>query len=188
MTAPDSRNLFWDSCVVVRWLTEHPTECVDHIEQFLHEASRGERKIHISTVLFTEVRPRYLKNKKYGTMNDLIKDFKSAFVPIDPTPDIMQHAGALRDIEFKKSGGGPRNVGTGDAIQLMTAVYARDELGISDLVFHTFDEGKGKTWEGKCVPLLGFETWCDGYRSHPLVKAIIDLPRHKPEHPNPKML
>lgn len=188
MSIPDSKHLFWDACVIVRWLTESPTDYVEHISQYIQEASRNERKIYISTVSFAEVRPSFLKKKDFGTVNDLIKAFKSAFYPINPTPDIMTQAGLLKDLVFKKKGGTSRVVGTGDAIQLTTCLYAKLELGIADIVFHTFDEGKGKNWEGKCVPLLGFEDWCEGHQSNPVVKRVIDLSRHKPEHPNPKMI
>lgn len=52
MTDRISKNLFWDSCVFIRWLTETPNEYVDDIHQFLKEATRGELKIYISTMSF----------------------------------------------------------------------------------------------------------------------------------------
>jgi hypothetical protein len=191
LSVPDSKHLFWDACVIVRWLTESPPDFVDHISQYLREAREGARKIHISTISFTEVRPSHLRKKNFGSVIDLIEDFKSAFIPISPPPDVLTRAGHLKDLTFRKKGmknNESRVVGTGDAIQLMTCIYAKDDLGIKDIVFHTFDEGKGKNWEGRCVPLIGFEDWCEGLADDPIVRQVIALPRCKPEHPKPVMI
>lgn len=56
MSVPDSKHLFWDTCIIARWLTETPAEYVKSISQYLQEAARGERKILISTITFAERR------------------------------------------------------------------------------------------------------------------------------------
>lgn len=61
---------------------------------------------------------------------------------------------------------------------------ARDTLGIGDIVFHTLDEGKGPSWEGKCIPLLGLERWFPNRRG-PLIEKVCGLARSKPSHPRP---
>lgn len=187
MSNADNTNLFWDSCVLIRWLTGSPKDHVNDIDQYIQEAKAKKRRIYISTILFAEVRSSFLKNKDFGTIFDLLNDFKSAFYPINPTPDIMSRAGQLRDLSFTKGDAKPRVVGTADAIHLMTCLHLRDELGVSDIVLHTFDEGKGKNWEGKCVPILGFEDWCEGNKDKELVKRVIDLPRVKPSHLSPEL-
>lgn len=70
----------------------------------------------------------------------------------------------------------------------MTCVFARDVLGLEDIVFHTFDDGKGKNWEGKCVPLLSFDEWTGGLEDNELVQAVLKLPRQKPTHPEPNLV
>ena len=152
------------------------------------EAEQGERAIYVSTVAMAEIRPEFLQAKKIGSIFDFFEDFKSAFRLISPTPDIMARSGQLKGLKYTKKGTkAQRVVGTGDAIHLMTCLHAKEELGAGDILFHTLDEGKGKTWEGKCVPLLKFEDWCEGLRDHPLVSKVIALPRRKPEHPAPKL-
>jgi hypothetical protein len=80
-----------------------------------------------------------------------------------------------------------RLLGTGDAIHLATALYLRNSLGISNLVFHTLDEGKGETWEGRCIPLLGFERHYPSAIRNKQIQAACDLPREKPLYPQLKL-
>ncbi len=100
----------------------------------------------------------------------------------------MARAALLRDLKYTKKGTtAERVVGTADAIHLMTCLHVKEDLGADDILFHTFDEGKGKTWGGNRVPLLKCEDCCEGIRDNPLVSKVIALPRHKPEHPEPKL-
>jgi hypothetical protein len=113
-----------------------------------------------------------------------MSDFEGAFSPIGPSPDIFVRAASVRDISYPNPNGGKdRVVGTADAVHLMTCIYARDVLGISHIVFHTLDAGKGDTWEGKCVPLLAFEKWTAGVPKNPYVPEICKLRRELPTHP-----
>ncbi|MGH2510246.1 MAG: type II toxin-antitoxin system VapC family toxin, partial [Ktedonobacteraceae bacterium] len=161
------KNLFWDSCVFIRYLTRQPTDFLADIDQYVAEAKGTDRKyiIHCSTLVFVEIRPRFLKKTGFGTAAEFMSDLGSAFAPFDPNPNILSYAGALRDHEPVNLGNpksdkpATRSIGTPDAIHLATCLYLRDVAGVSDIVFHTFDEGKGKTWEGKCVPIIGFEKW-----------------------------
>lgn len=122
-----------------------------------------------------------------------MSDLGSAFVLTDPNPIIMSYAGVLRDHEPVNLGnpksGEPakRSIGTPDSIHLATCIHLRDVLGVSDIVFHTFDEGKGKNWEGKCVPIIGFERWFPPDRRPREIADVCSLTRTKPEHPSPDL-
>jgi hypothetical protein len=159
---------------------------VNDIDQFIEEAGRKQRFIYTSTIAFAEIKPQHLRKRQYGDIFRFFEEFKSAFRPIGTSPDILARAGQLRELEFSKDGG-TRSVGMGDAVHLLTCQHLKADIGVKDIVFHTLDEGKGKTWEGRCVPLLGFETWCKGHENNDIVKSIIALPRHKPAHPQPRM-
>lgn len=146
----DLKNLLWDSCVFIRYLSApEGTDLLDDISRFIDDAKAKPKRctIYYSSIVFAEIRPRYLKAGGYGTIQDFMDDLGSNFIPIEPNPNILIAAGELRDArsvnpsdsKIKNS----REFGTADAIHLMTCVYARDVLGISDIVFHTLDEGKG---------------------------------------------
>jgi hypothetical protein len=69
----------------------------------------------------------------------------------------------------------------------MTCLFARDVLGIDDIIFHTTDEGKGKNWYGRSIPIIGFERWYPEVTRTARVKEICSLKREKPLHPQPML-
>lgn len=188
----DPKYMFWDSCVFYRYLTCKPTDHLHDIEDFIKDAREGNREIHCSTVSFVEIRQSALKQRGHGSISEFFVGMKRAFHPFDPNPNIMIIAGQLRDAEAvnpaRDASAKSRIVGTADAIHLATCLYLRDVIGLNDIVFHTFDEGKGKTWEGKCVPLLKLEEWFPKEKRTPAIQQVCDLTRCKPVHPVPNLL
>jgi hypothetical protein len=181
---------FWDSCVFIRYLeSKRDAPLLLDIGQHIADVKAGKTQIYFSTIAMAEIRPSHLTQSGYGDFNDFMKDFQGSFLPIGPTPDIMSQVASIRDFKYPSpfSGNGDRILGIADAIHLMTCVYARNVLGIADIEFHTFDEGKGSNWEGKCVPLIKFEEWTAGIPSNPYVHQICALTRRKPTHDSPQM-
>lgn len=182
----DSEDLYWDSCVLIRWLTGRPAELQDDLDLYIKDAKAGDRRIHISTITLAEISSGHLKLGDYGDIHDLLNDLRSALKPITPSPPIMAMTGQIRSNKFHRDKG-ERILDTPDAIHLITAIHLRDELGVQNLVFHSFDEGKRRGPEGKCVPLIGFENWTARCRDDPLVKRVLALPRELPHHPKPEL-
>lgn len=185
-----SPNLFWDSCIFIRYLTGiEESECFGDICKFIGEAKAGTRKIYFSTVTFAEIRQEYLKTGGYGSIREFFGDMGGSFIPIEPNPNVMIATGELRSAKSTNPGDPKattsRVIGTPDAIILTTCLYARDVLGIADILFHTTDEGKGRSWEGKCVPLLKFEEWYPEATRTDRVREVCGLARSKPLHPEP---
>ncbi|WP_376100818.1 type II toxin-antitoxin system VapC family toxin (plasmid) [Roseomonas sp. CCTCC AB2023176] len=184
------KDVFWDSCVFIRWLTGDTTELAQDIQSYIDDAMKGERKIHFSTILFAEVKPSHLRQGGYETMAQVMNDFVAAFHPIEPNPNVMMAAGRLRDAKATNPADGKpcnRVVGTADAIHLATCAYLRSQMGVENVVFHTFDEGKGKSWEGKCFPLLALEEWILYAPDGSIESEVIALPRTKPLYPQPPL-
>jgi predicted nucleic acid-binding protein len=187
MNVPD--NLFWDSNVFIRYLIgDRNASYFEDIELFIDDAKRNKRSIYFSTITFAEIKQDHFKDIGFGTIHDLFHDLGANFIPIDPSPNILISAGELRSAKTEnpypkeqKS----RELSTPDAIILETCLFVRDVLGVSDIVFHTFDEGKGATWAGRAVPLLGFENWYPAEKRTDRVKKVCSLKREKPIHPQP---
>ncbi len=182
----DPKHMYWDSCVLIRYLTADPPEYVADIDAYIRDAMKGRRQIHLSTVAFAEIRPRHLKRKGYASLNEFFEDLKGAFSPVEPSPDVMMAAGELRDEKVTNPSDAkaePRSVGLGDAIHLMTCINLRDVWGMPDIAFHTFDKGKGKNWEGRCVPLLGFERWFPNPAANSRSGEVCGLLRCEPAYP-----
>lgn len=189
MNGPE--HMFWDSCVFLRYLTENPSDYVDDIARFISDAQRGDRKIYYSTICYTEIRPGYLK-RQYSDIHELFKAWGRNFIPIEPNPNILIAAGEVRDV-LPVNPSDPntktnRVIGTPDAIQLMTCLHLRDVLGVDDVVFHSFDKGRSTSWEGKCVPIIGFERWYPEEKRNGHIGDICSLPRAEPAHPDKDLL
>lgn len=156
----------------------------------MHESRDGKRKIHYSTITYTEIRQEFFKGAGYGSITEFFSDLGTNFYPIEPNPNILIASGELRSAKSTNpSDPNPpnqRSIGTPDAIHLMTCLYARDVLGIPDIVFHTFDKGNGTGWEGRTVPIIGFERWFPEPRQ-PRVADVCGLVRVPPLHPQPGM-
>jgi predicted nucleic acid-binding protein len=183
----DSRNLIWDTCIFSRYIIGDPIEFVSDIEEFVADARRGKRTIYFSAIVLAEIRQSAVKHDKEPELDKFLADLSAAFIPIDINPNIAMQAGRLRAAPTtnpaKDKNAKGRLLGTGDSIHLATALYLKAALGITDIVFHTTDEGKGSTWEGKCVPLLKFEDWYPPASRSKHIQAACDLSKSKPYYP-----
>lgn len=182
------KNLFWDSCVFIRYITNDvDAPHFDDIARFVADAKAGKRQIYYSTITLAEFRLEYFNASKFGSIHDFFDDMGSACLPVEPNPNVMISVAELRSSKSTNPGdprAPGRAIATPDAIVMMSAVYARDALGIDDLVLQSTDEGKGKNWFGKSVPIIGFENWYPEAKRTDRVKEVCSLPREKPIHPS----
>jgi hypothetical protein len=130
--------------------------------------------------------------KGHANFQDMMDDLRSCLRPIGPTPPILMRAARLRDHTYHRT---PRQkdeklrVMSGlDAVHLATCLHVRDEMGVSDILFHTLDDGRGKNYEEKAVSLLSFNDYSEHAASDPDVDAVRKLPRSRPIHPAPQMV
>jgi hypothetical protein len=185
-------NLFWDSCVFIRYLIGDDTAPhFNDIARFIEDAKARRRKIYFSTLTFAEIRQEFFKGSDFGTVGEFFEDLGASFYPIEPSPNILIKTGELRSAKSTNPGDPnpptQRSIATPDAIILATCLFARDELDISDIVFHTTDEGKGKNWYGRSVPIIGFERWFPEATRTDMVNRVCSLAREKPIHPIPQL-
>lgn len=125
----------------------------------------------------------------YKTIEELIKAIEGVMNPISPIPPIMKRAGVLRGFNFRRDdaqeGEKNRVLTVADAIQLATCLYVKENFGISDIEFHTFDDGKGRNYEvtldDKVVSLLRFEEYAGQHRHNTDIDAVCRLKRIKPQ-------
>lgn len=186
------QNLFWDSCIFIRYVCGD--ESADHfqdIARYIDDVKSGKRKVYFSTITYAEMRQDFFKGSPFGSIKDFFSDMGSNFIPIEPGPNILIATGELRSSKSTNPGDPnppkQRSIATPDAILLMTCLYARDALGIDDIVFQTTDEGKGKNWYGKSIPIIGFERWYPEATRTERVREVCSLSREKPLHPEPTL-
>ena len=184
--------IFWDSCVFITYLIgDDSARHFNDIVKYVDEAISRKRKIYFSTLTFAEIRQEFFKTNGPGSTLDFFADLGSNFVPIEPNPNIMIAAGELRSAKCVNPGDpykpSVRSLATPDAIIMMTCLFAREAFGLQDIVFHTMDEGKGKNWYGKSVPIIGFEKWYPETTRTKRVNDICSLRREQPIHPEPSL-
>lgn len=182
-------NVFWDSCVFSAYLMdEQDAYDVPSIENFLEDAKQGKLKIYASTISSAEVLPSQMKAA--ASFEAFMEDFEGAIVPIEPNPIVMTLSGRLRDLPYKKGTSVNRRLSTPDAIMLATAVHLVEGYGVNLDCIHTFDGGGKKDLDGnRSIPILGYETCCEGFTPEQLALAdkVIRIPRLKPAYPAPRL-
>ena len=176
--------------MLYRWLSKKPNDYVDHISAHVSDAEVGRSKIFISSIGLAELRPSRVKASG-ETPASIVNKLCAFITVIDTIPDIMSLAGSLKDNRYVCSTDGPkapersRELSTGDAIQLATAIWMREYAGVQDLEFHTFDDGKSRnSVDGKTVPMISFQNWCKGLDGVEYVELAKELKRKKPDHPS----
>jgi hypothetical protein len=185
-------HLFWDSCVFIRFLIGD--ESADHfsdIARFIGDAKAKRRTIYFSTLTLAEMRQEFFQGTGYGGVQEFFEDLGASFVPIEPNPNVMIASGVLRSAKSTNPGDpnppAQRTIATPDAIILTTCLFAKDQLGIEDVVFQTTDEGKGKNWYGRSVPIIGLERWYPETTRTEMVQRVCSLTRERPIHPEPTL-
>ena len=128
-----------------------------------------------------------LLNRISGTFQEFIDDLQGAVILVDPSPDVMRRAALLKDLPYKRGTSKGRRLSTTDAIMLASCIEIRDSWGVSIDAFHTFDDGKKSGLEGKMVPLISYDKWCEGFTAEQLkiAEPAMQLNRCKPEHSEP---
>ena len=180
-------NLFWDSCVFNAFLyDEKATYNVDHIEQYLDEAKAGIHKIYTSSIVFAEIAASKIKKQGVGSTIDFFNDLNGACIVVDASVNIIELAGRLKDIPYRKGSSDRRVLSTGDAIMLATALHLTDAYGVPIDAFQTFDDGGQK----RQLSLLSFQDWCEGLTGTKaaLAKRVAGIKREPPIHPTPRLI
>jgi predicted nucleic acid-binding protein len=183
-------HLFWDTCVFCALLyDQHQAYDVKSIEQYLEEARAGKHQIYTSSLVFAEIVPSAIKKNGVGSFQQFLDDLQGAAIIIDAFPNVMHRAGLLRDLPYKKANMSQRRLATTDAIMLASCLFLKEAMGVAVDHFHTFDDGKKKGLEGRMVPLLSYQDWCENFTSDQMTIAqpVISLSRQPPIHPSPRL-
>jgi len=188
LTAPKA--LVWDTCVFMKYVVGASDDpMTDHINAHVADARRGESQIFYSTIVHSEWVRNSLGEDAPDNFDGFLDDLSAAFTPVTVDVNIARMAGELRAVQPVNHQGNtsakPRILQTPDAIQIATALYVRDAYGFADIELHSFDMGRGKTPEGRPVPIVGFEKWYPADLRNDTIKAACDLKKSKPAHPNP---
>jgi hypothetical protein len=180
-----TESYFWDSCVFCAYLSDarHAYD-IASIDQYLADTISGKCHIYALTLIFGEDRESHLTRSGVGSFDSFFDSLSGAATMITPDVNTLKMAGRFRDITYKKTGG-ERQMGLGDAVMLASCLQMEDVYGVTIDAFHTYDAGKKRGSEGKCVPILNFEEWCKELSENQrrTIDPIVKLRRTQPIYP-----
>ena len=187
MIASSSDKHFLHSSVVLRHANGESGEAEHHIETILTEAAVHKRRVWVSSVLFAELRPSTFVPGRFATLFELTRYIRALATLVTPDPNAMLRVARLRDAKFHMPGdeleaeGKPRAMALGDAMEIASALWVKEAIGVPDLEFLTFDNWcapEGARNDRLC--LLHLQDYAVDVRSNADVKAAIRLTRLEP--------
>ena len=144
MIASSSDKHFLHSSVVLRHANGDSGEAEHHIETILTEAAVAKRRVWVSSVLFAELRPSAFVPGRFATLFELTRYIRALATLVTPDPNAMLRVARLRDAKWQMPGDGPeakpRTMSLGDAMQVASALWVKEAIGVPDLEFLTFDD------------------------------------------------
>jgi hypothetical protein len=185
LIASSSDKHFLHSNVVLRHANGDSGEAEHHIETILTEAAVHKRRVWVSSVLFAELRPSTFVPGRFATLFDLTRYIRALATLVTPDPNAMLRVARLRDAKWQMPGdsheGKPRTMSLGDAMQIASALWIKEAIGVPDLEFLTFDDWcspDGKLGNRLC--LLHLQDYAVDAGVSPDVKAAIRMTRLEP--------
>ncbi len=187
MIASSSDKHFLHSSVVLRHANGDSGEAEHHIETILTEAAVAKRRVWVSSVLFAELRPSTFVPGRFATLFELTRYIRALATLVTPDPNAMLRVARLRDAKWHMPGdsreaeGKPRTMALGDAMQIASALWIKEAIGVPDLEFLTFDDWcspDGKPGNRLC--LLHLQDYAVDTGTNADVKAAVRLTRLEP--------
>ena len=187
LIASSSDKHFLHSSVVLRHANGDSGEAEHHIETILTEAAVHKRRVWVSSVLFAELRPSTFVPGQFATLFELMRYIRALATLVTPDPNAMMRVARLRDAKWHIPGddgeaeGKPRAMALGDAMEIASALWVKEAIGVPDLEFLTFDgwcSADGKPGDRLC--LLHLQDYAVDLGRDADVKAAIRLTRVEP--------
>jgi hypothetical protein len=187
LIASNSDKHFLHSSVVLRHANGESGEAEHHIETILTEAAVHKRRVWVSSVLFAELRPATFVPGRFATLFELTRYIRALATLVTPDPNAMLRVARLRDAKWhlpddkSEAEGKPRAMALGDAMEIASALWVKEAIGVPDLEFLTFDNWcapEGATSDRLC--LLHLQDYAVDLGSNADVKAAIRLTRLEP--------
>ena len=117
----------------------------------------------------------------FATLFELTRYFRSLATFVTPDPNIMLRAARLRDIKWQRP---QKPMSLGDAIQIASALWVREALGVPDLEFLLIDERRtDEARGGLCHSTVRLQDYADNAHTNSDAKAAARLKRVQPALP-----
>jgi hypothetical protein len=172
---------FLHTSVFLRHAGGDSGEAEQQIETILTKAAVAKRRVWISSILFAELRPSVFIPGRFATLFELTRYFRSLATFVTPDPNIMLRAARLRDVKWQRS---QKPMSLGDAIQIASALWVKEALGVPDLEFLMLDEWRtDEARGGICISTVRLKDYADDAHANSDAKAPARLKRVQPGLP-----
>ena len=190
MIPSSSDKHFLHTNVVLRHANGDSGEAEQHIETILTEAAVAKRRVWVSSILFAELRPSMFVAGRFDTLFELTRYLRSLATLVTPDPNTMLRVARLRDAKWQRPAAirqadeRPRRMSLVDAIQIASALWVKEAIGVPDLEFLTFDDWSSDEAKGaRRLSLLRLQDYADDAHANTDVMAAIRLNRVEPVGP-----
>ncbi len=184
MIASNSDKHFLHSSVVIRHANGDSGEAEHHIETILTEAAVAKRRVWVSSLLFAELRPSTFVPGRFATLFELTRYIRALATLVTPDPNAMLRVARLRDAKWQMPAdaeGKSRAMSLGDAMQVASALWVKEAIGVPDLEFLTFDDWCAPDAKrGDRLCLLHLQDYAVDAGTNADVKSAIRLTRLEP--------
>jgi hypothetical protein len=169
---------FFHTSVFLRHASGESGEAEQQIETILAKAVVAKHRVWMSSILFAELKPSMFIPGRFATLFELTRYFRSLATLVTPDPNIMLHAARLRDVKWQRP---QEPMSLGDAIQIASALWVKEALGVPDLEFLMIDERRtDEARGGLCHSTVRLQDYADNAHANSDAKAAARLKRVQP--------
>jgi hypothetical protein len=178
---------FLHANVLLRYASGDAGAAEQQIERILTNAAIAKRRVWVSSILFAELRPSMFVPGAFATLPKFTQYIRSLATMVTPDPNTMLRVARLRDAKWQRPASirqadeKPRRMSLGDAIQIASALWVKEAIGVPDLEFLTFDDyGHDDARVAGRLSLLRLQDYADGAHANSDVMAAVRLTRVEP--------
>jgi hypothetical protein len=183
----DSDKHFLHSNVVLRHASGNSGDAERQIETILTNAAVAKRRVWVSSILFAELRPSMFVPGRFDSLFELARYLRSLATLVTPDPNTMLRAARLRDAKWQRPAAvrqadeKPRSMSLSDAIQIASALWVKEAVGVPDLEFLTLDDwSSNEAKSTRRLSLLRLQDYADDAHANSDVMAAVRLTRLQP--------
>jgi uncharacterized membrane protein YhaH (DUF805 family) len=178
---------FLHTNVILRHAGGDSGEAEQHIETILTEAAVAKRRVWVSSILFAQLKPSAFVPGRFATLFEMTRYIRSLATLVTADPNTMLRVARLRDAKWRwppaarKTDEKPPSMSLEDAIQIASALWVKEAIGVSDLEFLMFDDWRSDEARGaRRLSLLHLQDYADEAHPNSDVMAAVRLTRLEP--------
>jgi hypothetical protein len=184
----NSHNQFLHTSVLLRHAAGESGASERDIETILTDAAVGKRRLWVNSILLAKLKPSAFVSDPFRSIVEFASYLRTIATFVTPDPNTMLRAARLCDVEWARPADlrqpdeKPWRLALGDAIQLASALWVKEAVGVADLEFLAFDDQESEVAgaAGRRLSLLRLQDYTDDQPIDPDALAAVQLTRVEP--------